>query len=229
MQKQRLSRLREACSVLKRDERYAQILSQESPGISNVWLNKPRQLAICTPHKVGSQTWRYFFQQLDLTDQQKLGQQDTIIEEYFADTWPSTPEDYIKAFQVRHPLERLLSSYRFVFERPSMKSINFDLVKHIMDTYPEGTNQTSKDISPLSYTPSFRQFCQFVADADFDVEKYPSTSHWLPFYLQCNPCHGGKKNVVIPTLKVKPSNESCEMSLGQQVLNFRFFLRLSQM
>merc|ERR1719273_2875052 len=59
--------LQKGCEELRKDSTYNQMLSLV-PNIDHVWINKPKQLSICTPHKVGSQTWRYFFQQLDIAD-----------------------------------------------------------------------------------------------------------------------------------------------------------------
>ena len=63
------------------------------PNITNFWINKPRKLAVCTPHKVGSQTWRYFFQQLDVEDQYNRSEQ---TDEYFAKSWPIDGAQYFK-------------------------------------------------------------------------------------------------------------------------------------
>jgi hypothetical protein len=41
---------------------------EERPDIANFWFNQPRKLSLCAPHKVGSQTWRYFFQRLAASD-----------------------------------------------------------------------------------------------------------------------------------------------------------------
>ena len=75
-------------------------------------------ISICIPHKVGSQTWRYFFQQLDKLDQEEEArfskdfENEKIVENYYVEKWPENMETFLKAYQVRHPLERFLSSYR---------------------------------------------------------------------------------------------------------------------
>jgi hypothetical protein len=110
--------------------------------------------------------------------------------DYMLKTWPQDASEYIKVFQVRHPLERFLSSYRFIFEREQMRSSISHLNKHIFETYPN-INDTEFDV--FKFIPSFRQFTQFVVDSgdDFDHSKYAAVSHWLPYYMSCNPCHPG--------------------------------------
>ena len=129
-----------------------------------------------------------FFQQLDIADRNG----GDGPEEYKLDSWPENSKEFLKGYQVRHPLERLLSSYRFIFERDSMKLSTSNMRELIYNTYPETQNQT-EEFDTWKFIPSFRQFCQFVVDSgeNFDLDKYPSVSHWLPFYIQCNPCHEG--------------------------------------
>ena len=57
----RKSILKKGCETLRSNPSYNEKLSLV-PDVTYFWMNKPRKLAICTPHKVGSQTWRYFFQ-----------------------------------------------------------------------------------------------------------------------------------------------------------------------
>ena len=115
-------------------------------------------------------------------------------EEYYLETWPSNTQNYLKAFQVRHPLERLLSSYRFVFERQQMRHTAQDLCKHIFHTYAKPENSSLEEYPGSDFLPTFRQFLQYVVDSgeDFDESKYVVVSHWKPYWLSCNPCHPGK-------------------------------------
>ena len=69
------------------------------PDVLHFWFNKPRGLTLCTPHKVGSQTWRYFFQRLEVQD--KNGGE-VSQEEYYLSSWPTNIGHYHKAFQVRY-------------------------------------------------------------------------------------------------------------------------------
>ena len=60
-QKFRKNILKNGCEVLHNDSNFNKMINTV-PNTTHFWMNKPRKLAICTPHKVGSQTWRYFFQ-----------------------------------------------------------------------------------------------------------------------------------------------------------------------
>jgi len=182
-QKFRKNILKNGCEVLRNDSNFNKMINTV-PNTTHFWMNKPRKLAICTPHKVGSQTWRYFFQQLDSKDRNGIGE-----EEYQLENWPENSNQFLKGFQVRHPLERLLSSFRFIFERDSMIGSSKNMRELIYNNYYEA-NQT-EEFDPYKFKPSFKNFCQFVVDSgeNFDVDKFPFASHWLPYYMQCNPCH----------------------------------------
>ena len=125
-------------------------------------------------------------------------------ENYTFVKWPEDTSKYIKAFQVRHPLERFLSSYRFMFERESMKSTMIPLNRHIFETYPDPNNNNMTEFNQFQFVPTFKQFSQFVVDSDLDfgLSMYAGVSHWLPYYMSCNPCHSGKKKKVIHEPKV---------------------------
>ena len=192
-QSQRLSLLQESCqTLLQSKENFSHHLASQFPDVLHFWFNKPRGLTLCTPHKVGSQTWRYFFQRLEMKD--KSGEVEQ--EEYYLEAWPSNTQNYLKAFQVRHPLERLLSSYRFVFERQQMRHTAQDLCKHIFYTYAKPENSSLEEYPGSDFLPTFRQFLQYVVDSgeDFDESKYVVVSHWKPYWLSCNPCHQGKSS-----------------------------------
>lgn len=71
-------------------------------------LNPFHKTGICAPHKTGSESWRVFLERLDMRDRNSTSWQSTVYQE-----WPeNAAEEFILAFQVRHPMERLLSSYR---------------------------------------------------------------------------------------------------------------------
>ena len=63
-------------------------------------------------------------------------------DEYNFNDWPENSSQFLKGFQVRHPLERLLSSFRFIFERDSMISSTKEMKEYIYHTYQDETNQT---------------------------------------------------------------------------------------
>ena len=126
IQKSRIKLLQQQCQKLllaSGKEQLGPIKSQffddpPNPKMNNVYVNHPRKLSMCIPHKVGSQTWRYFFQQLDRLDQEEEARfsnvENEIVENYTVEKWPDNMEPFFKAYQVRHPLERFLSSYRYI-------------------------------------------------------------------------------------------------------------------
>ncbi len=107
--------------------------------------------------------------------------------------------------QVRHPFERLLSAYRFIFEREAMRSNIQAMKQEIIQSYPflpseieAAYNYLNESIpiakSQFDVIPNFRQFSEHVVKSgpDFGVAKYPVVSHWLPYYFSCSPCQPGK-------------------------------------
>jgi len=101
--------------------------------------------------------------------------------------------EYSKAVQVREPYERLLSAYRFTFEHgTSLKNKN-NLNKRILDKYKHLPAAQDDNGEP---TVSFQQFIQSIVSGyqDFSSESLflltdGAALHWLPYYMQCNPCN----------------------------------------
>ncbi len=50
--------------------------------------------------------------------------------------WPEDVADFVKAFQVRHPLERALSSFRYVFEQTNLH-LTDDLAATILERFTD--------------------------------------------------------------------------------------------
>ena len=194
-----------------------------APELVSIWINQKRKMAVCIPHKVGSQMWRYFFVKLDENDS-GISENESRIQ--FQNEVPKDITDYYIAFQTRHPLERLLSSYRFVFERKEPRANVIGMIKDIFRLFPSNTgaetatydteqgvrikeirinndkneaniNVEDSNINWFKVTPSFEQFVKYISDVDasgpdLGVSKYPIANHWVPYYMQCNPCYGGK-------------------------------------
>ena len=200
VQEQRLRKLQSECQKLRDGENRHKLGSNfhyleepPNPKQAQIHYNSQRKISMCTPHKCGSQTWRYFYQKLVQEDRdvdlRSLAEDDfTLVE------WPQDAPGYMKAFQVRHPLERLLSSYRFIFERDAMKPTISKINQYIFDHYPD-PKQNLTEFDNWKFVPTFKQFCQFVVDSpnDFGLSTYSGVSHWLPYYMTCNPCHPGEK------------------------------------
>ena len=186
---------------------------KKQPTSTNIWINKKRKLAVCIPHKVASQMWRYFFHKLEKKDS-GINSNEEMIQ--FGDHLPEDILEYLVASQVRHPLERFLSSYRFLFERQQTRVDLIELVKEIFNHLAAHAkpneadvniqkvkeaiaNSKKQEINWFEITPSFKQFVQYISNAtasgnDFGISKSRVGNHWLPFYLSCNPCYEGKKN-----------------------------------
>ena len=82
-----------------------------SLGAEVVYLTNPaaeRAGSVCVPHKVGSNSWGKFVSKLNDTSSFK--------ERFDSLTWPDKADIAIRAIVVRHPMERLVSVYRMIFE-----------------------------------------------------------------------------------------------------------------
>ncbi len=81
--------------------------SSKEPDFQSVYVNKQRKMLFCAPHKVGSQTWRYFFQRLDARDKQNNIEFESVKkEDYILDgSWPDDIASYSKAFQVKFSMQ----------------------------------------------------------------------------------------------------------------------------
>ena len=69
------------------------------------------RLAVCVPYKAGSETWRYLLRSLS---------NETNIDDDNVHSWDEI-KDYEHVIQVRDPYERLLSAYRFTFQKSSAR------------------------------------------------------------------------------------------------------------
>ena len=75
-----------------------------------------------------------------------------------------------------------------------MRSSLTELNEYIFNHFEPKAGNESKTFDRNAFTPSFKQFCQFVVQSgdNFDYDKYSAVSHWMPYYIQCNPCYSGK-------------------------------------
>ena len=149
------------------------------PSTELLKINSEHKISICVPYKAGSETWRYLMESLSNST-------DTLENIHQV-------RDYMKAIQVRDPYERLLSAYRFIFAGRNVLRDNLKLSKHLMEHYKDLQHDRDKDGKPVA---SFAQFVQSIVTGydDLPYELHHlltegAAMHWLPYYVQCNPCH----------------------------------------
>ena len=142
-------------------------------------VNPEHKISICVPYKAGSETWRYLMESLS-NSTETLDSVDQL-------------NDFMKAIQVRDPYERLLSAYRFIFAGRNVLRDNLQLSKHLMEHYKHHQHDQDADGRPVA---SFAQFVQSIVtgytDLPYDLHHLlteGAAMHWLPYYVQCNPCH----------------------------------------
>ena len=179
----------EACRSLKEaiktseypyaENQYSQSYLFSPPKIEMLKINTEHKISICVPYKAGSETWRYLMESLS-NSTETLDNIDQL-------------KDYMKAVQVRDPYERLLSAYRFIFAGKNVLRDNLQLSKHLMERYQHHQHDQDSDGKPVA---SFAQFVQSIVTGYDDLPPHlhhllteGAAMHWLPYYVQCNPCH----------------------------------------
>ena len=182
----------ETCRTLQRqieqsefpfpENQYSHTYLFQPPQVDLLRVNRDHKISICVPYKAGSETWRYLMDSLSnhTVPQSKLDNIDQI-------------QDYLKAVQVRDPYERLLSAYRFIFSRDNSLRNDQKLNKHLLEYYDHLDHDTDMDGKPVA---SFAQFIQSIVTGYEDLPSElhhllteGAALHWLPYYVQCNPCH----------------------------------------
>ena len=113
---ERIERLERKCKQFSNPFRteYSALVANEPTklGVEVVYLKagghntKKPLISVCIPHKVGSHAWGQFSNQNDV----KVDQSELDL------PWKIKAELSLKVVVVRHPLERLLSVYRMIFE-----------------------------------------------------------------------------------------------------------------
>ncbi|XP_023349335.1 carbohydrate sulfotransferase 8 [Eurytemora carolleeae] len=147
------------------------------PSLKVVHVNKKHHIASCVPYKSGSESARYLISSLSDGEQEEIKTMEEL-------------QDFTKIIQVREPFERLLSAYRFTFEKSetlgypmSLSTQNFSSFSPAVWPKEDGTQ-----------IPSFQQFIEYIGvgfskhgmDKDLYISGAPL--HWVPQYMQCNPC-----------------------------------------
>ncbi len=200
----RTSHYRRVCEKY-RDPRRPQYKSLFQPTPLN-----PQRLAhdiankfyVCAPPKVGSDAWSRLTRKLSGQSWKGMLKKDVVkVVQKAAD------EDWFKqgtrVIVTRHPLERLLSSYLFIFVD---SSTHRDLTKKVTHSWLHQRKSLGRD--PLNEnhvvldagrepTLSFRQFVNFLTEcpkelSDCSVMTSEGVAgHWAPYWKWCQPCRVG--------------------------------------
>ena len=137
---------------------------------------------ICNGLKTGSTSWQVFFAENHINT--------THIRDCRADnSCPSSAQTGLRIVQVRHPFERLLSSYRHVFKNGGWKSL---------DQTWQHDKELEKSFAKI-FSISWREFVEliiinnglFISTEDLDNLDFPGTwvrTHWAPFWFTCDLC-----------------------------------------
>jgi len=200
-------------------------LHQSWPALSHFTFFKVagKAHAMCNSLKAGSNSWNIF---MDRVQQQQLQEEHagghTAVRDTEAATslpansscWPDcAPRMHL--VQVRHPLQRLVSAYRYVFERPTTYADNFVAVKSLKQvegsrlSWPQFVNMLLNN--QLSSDPELQRLgvahsakdaegtegegvkdSRQVGPANRTTVNHPEawvTSHWAPYWFTCGPCH----------------------------------------
>ena len=137
---------------------------------------------ICNGLKTGSTSWQVFFAENNINT--------THIRDCRADnSCPSPVQTELRIVQVRHPFERLLSSYRHVFKNGGWKTL---------DQNWQHDKETENFFNEM-FSKSWRQFVAniivnngfFISEENLDNLDFPGTwvkTHWAPFWFTCDLC-----------------------------------------
>ena len=147
---------------------------------------------ICNALKSGSTSWEMFFAE------------NKINKTYIADCkykgCPEAPE--IKIIQVRHPFERVISTYRHIFKNGGWKTIDrFWEKDQVLNSYYQKL-----------FSKTFQEFVtDVIINNEFEISEeflddvnHPGTwlkTHWAPFWYTCGLCTGNLSPVYILKLE----------------------------
>ena len=111
----------------------------------------------------GSETWRVFFERLDRRDRNDSDAWVDITPAEF----PAKISNFARAIQTRHPLERILSSYRYVFESSDLRRTE-DLNLRLLEKYEGYDRETDPDSIFPGKLVSFKNFVRFLVRGEED-------------------------------------------------------------
>ena len=107
---------------------------------------------------------------------------------------------------VQRTIRTLLFSFvRFVLEREStVRSQAREIILEIFHTFPNDKEESGYSLADVWHkTPTFEQFVRYIVDPAVSGPDYGTSvcrmgAHWLPYYMQCNPCAGGSEGRAVP-------------------------------
>ena len=183
-------RLKSVCETLRSPQRVEHSSVLQRPVPSNectgtffrVDTERMKHHFICSGLKTGSTSWQAFFTAHNISS--------THIRDCLeAGSCPAPAQTGLRIVQVRHPFERLLSSYRHVFQNEGWKTLD--------------TNwQNDKELETFFiglFSKSWPEFVEniiinngfFISEDDLDDLDAPGTwirTHWAPFWFTCDLC-----------------------------------------
>lgn len=216
------------------------LTSDASLGISEIvdlneearlWLLKEEEVAWCPVPKAASTSWKINMLHFRASNEQIK----SLIERYKVPerrlqhvglVSPTIQEwkDYsalhtanLTSFIiVRHPFDRLVSSFRSIFESGWFTGIGYQIVRSLRHKLKNNRNFENQlflatrtklsEIKDKSKYPTFREFVKAVIRnkhySDSTIREEPSLDvHWRPMYQQCSVCHPTKLSTLKYILK----------------------------
>jgi len=201
-------------------------LHQSWPALSHFTFFKlgGKSHAMCNLLKAGSNSWNIFMDRVQQQQQQEHSGHSEVADSEAATSLPANSTCWpdcgprVHLVQVRHPLQRLVSAYRYVFERSTTYADSFVAVKSLKQvlgsrfkklSWPQFVNMLLNN--QLSSDPELQRLgvahaardaegttgmgvkdSRKVASANQTTVNHPEawvTAHWAPYWFTCGPCH----------------------------------------
>ena len=196
--RRRTNRYREMCHKFKDPRRpeFETLFNAPKLESNRLTKNLPAKLMVCAPPKVGSTSWSSLMRKLLGQDFKTYGKK--AVNEMKKNG--NFNAEAVKVMIVRHPMERVLSSYLFIFLD---SSVHRDLTRKLLTGWfhqpgavQPGDGERVLDAGDQQ-TLTFRQFVNFLtqcpkASAECKVATSEGVAqHWIPYWKWCQPCKEG--------------------------------------